>query len=56
MLVEPEKFSTLSYLAAMPEIVQKHSMRFSAMAAAASLPATDDEKKQAAEELMKKLG
>lgn len=56
MLVEPEKFSTLSRLSAMPEVMDSQSARTFSLAAAAPMEASDDDKKKAAEELMKKLG
>lgn len=55
MLVEPEKFSTLSHLATLPEIRERHFEGFARMSAI-SVASSDDEKKKAAEELMKKLG
>jgi hypothetical protein len=55
MLVEPQKFSTLCHLVAMPEIMENHSARISFMAAN-SVDTSDDEKKKKAEEMMKQLG
>lgn len=56
MIVKPENFRTLSYLVTMPEIMEKHSLRFSRIATASFDESEDDEKRKQAEELMRNLG